>query len=200
MRQANAVSKTRGLTLCVSKSLLHCAAISPVVPVLVRGAGGCPRVDQLPDDLKELAYRNAVELAPRSIFIRRRGPLPLMQAFEHAFRSVPHTICYSVKANSTLAILRLIARFGAGFDVVSGGGLERVLRARSRAAGKVVFSGVGKTVAEISDTSMHSTGSVGLCCIHGHGAGKGEAVALAGTGGDVREQDVDQRTGDGAVR
>ncbi len=72
-----------------------------------------------------------------------------LQAFEHAFRSVPHTICYSVKANSTLAILRLIARLGAGFDVVSGGELERVLRARSRAAGKVVFSGVGKTVAEI---------------------------------------------------
>jgi diaminopimelate decarboxylase len=74
-------------------------------------------------------------------------------AFAHAFRSVPHTLCYSVKANSSLAILRLIAREGAGFDVVSGGELERVLRIdkdRNRAAAKrVVFSGVGKTVPEM---------------------------------------------------
>ncbi|MGB8978327.1 MAG: hypothetical protein WCC32_11610, partial [Terriglobales bacterium] len=51
-----------------------------------------------------------------------------LQAFNKAFRAIPHTICYSVKANSTLAILRLIAQQRGGFDVVSGGELERVLR------------------------------------------------------------------------
>ena len=72
-----------------------------------------------------------------------------IRAFAHAFRSVPHTLCYSVKANSSLAILRLIARAGAGFDVVSGGELERVLRVDGHAAKRVVFSGVGKTVPEM---------------------------------------------------
>ena len=67
------------------------------------------------------------------------------RSFEHAFRKVPHTVCYSVKANSSLGILRLLAETGCGFDVVSGGELERVLRVDRRAAKKVVFSGVGKT-------------------------------------------------------
>ncbi|MBI3476024.1 MAG: diaminopimelate decarboxylase [Acidobacteria bacterium] len=72
-----------------------------------------------------------------------------LQAFARAFRAVPHTLCYSVKANSTLSILRLVERAGAGFDIVSGGELERVLRVRKTAARQVVFSGVGKTVAEM---------------------------------------------------
>jgi diaminopimelate decarboxylase len=69
--------------------------------------------------------------------------------FHQAFGRVPHTVCYSVKANSSLSILRVLARLGAGFDVVSGGELERVLVANRPAAKKVVFSGVGKTAAEI---------------------------------------------------
>ena len=72
-----------------------------------------------------------------------------LHAFAHAFQSIPHTLCYSVKANSTLAILRLVSGEGAGFDVVSGGELQRVLRANRKAAAKVVFSGVGKTAAEM---------------------------------------------------
>ena len=71
-------------------------------------------------------------------------------AFDRAFRELPHTICYSVKANSNLSILRLLARKGCGFDVVSGGELERVMIADRRAARKVVFSGVGKTREEIT--------------------------------------------------
>jgi diaminopimelate decarboxylase len=55
-------------------------------------------------------------------------------AFDAAFQGVPHTICYSVKANSNLSILRLLAKKGCGFDVVSGGELERVLIADRRAA------------------------------------------------------------------
>jgi diaminopimelate decarboxylase len=72
-----------------------------------------------------------------------------LKAFQRAFRTVPYTLCYSVKANSTLGILRLIARQGAGFDVVSGGELERVLRVKRQATRSVVFSGVGKTVPEM---------------------------------------------------
>jgi diaminopimelate decarboxylase len=69
--------------------------------------------------------------------------------FQSAFRAVPHLVCYAVKANSTLAILELFARRGAGFDVVSGGELERVLTVDRAAAERTVFSGIGKTAAEM---------------------------------------------------
>ena len=72
-----------------------------------------------------------------------------MRIFQHAFRRVRHTVCYSVKANSNLTILRLLADMDCGFDVVSGGELERVLRVDKHAAQKVVFSGVGKTREEM---------------------------------------------------
>lgn len=70
------------------------------------------------------------------------------RAYDSSFGAVPHSICYSVKANSNLAILRLLAAAGAGFDIVSGGELHRVLKAGGDPA-KVVFSGVGKTATEI---------------------------------------------------
>jgi len=70
--------------------------------------------------------------------------------FDRAFRAIPHTICYSVKANSNLTILRLLTRKGCGFDVVSGGELDRVLAADRKAVKKVVFSGVGKTREELT--------------------------------------------------
>ena len=72
-----------------------------------------------------------------------------MRAFQHAFRRTRHTVCYSIKANSNLGIMRLLAREGCGFDVVSGGELARVLVVDKRAAKKVVFSGVGKTREEM---------------------------------------------------
>lgn len=71
------------------------------------------------------------------------------RALELAFAGVSHTICYSVKANSNLSVLRMLAQLGAGFDIVSGGELERVRLARKKALSKVVFSGVGKTEAEL---------------------------------------------------
>ena len=70
------------------------------------------------------------------------------QRFDQAFAGQPHLLCYSVKANSNLAILNLFARLGAGFDIVSGGELARVLAAGGDAR-HVVFSGVGKTAAEM---------------------------------------------------
>ena len=69
--------------------------------------------------------------------------------FQSAFAARPHTICYAVKANSSLAIMRLLGQQGAGFDIVSGGELERVRKAHKPALAKVVFSGVGKQIWEI---------------------------------------------------
>ena len=66
-----------------------------------------------------------------------------------SFAQVPHTVCYAVKANSSLALLKLLADLGCGFDIVSGGELERVRRASPGALDRVVFSGVGKQAWEI---------------------------------------------------
>lgn len=80
------------------------------------------------------------------------------RAYEEAFGDTPHRICYAVKANFNLALLALLARAGAGFDIVSGGELFRVLRAGGDPS-RVVFSGVGKTAEEIEfalDRGIHS--------------------------------------------
>ncbi len=70
------------------------------------------------------------------------------KAFDTALAGHPHLVCYAVKANSNLAVLNVLAKLGSGFDIVSIGELERVLKAGGEAA-KVVFSGVGKTRREI---------------------------------------------------
>src|SRR6185437_4103508 len=75
--------------------------------------------------------------------------------FAEAFSEQSHLVCYAVKANSALAILRLLAERGAGFDIVSGGELERVLAVSKAAAARAVFSGVGKTAGEI-DLALRS--------------------------------------------
>jgi diaminopimelate decarboxylase len=75
--------------------------------------------------------------------------------FTQAFADQDHLVCYAVKANSALAILKLLDRAGAGFDIVSGGELERVLAVNKAAAARVVFSGVGKTAPEI-DLALRS--------------------------------------------
>ena len=69
--------------------------------------------------------------------------------FQQALKGREHLVCYAVKATSALAILKLLAGHGAGFDIVSGGELERVKAAAPEAVERVVFSGVGKTAAEI---------------------------------------------------
>jgi len=70
------------------------------------------------------------------------------RAFDAAFGQHPHLVCYAVKANSNLAVLNILARLGAGFDIVSGGELARVLRAGGNPQ-RIVFSGVGKSSTEI---------------------------------------------------
>jgi diaminopimelate decarboxylase len=69
--------------------------------------------------------------------------------FQEAFASRPHTLCFAVKANSALAILKVLAAHGAGFDIVSGGELARVTKAAKPALRRTVFAGVGKQVPEI---------------------------------------------------
>ena len=70
------------------------------------------------------------------------------QVFDRAFSAVPHIVCFSVKANSNIALLRVFAKEGGGFDIVSGGELFRALRAGADPK-KIVFSGVGKKKDEI---------------------------------------------------
>ena len=80
--------------------------------------------------------------------------------FDAAFDDTPHLVCYAMKANSNLAVLSLLAQLGAGFDIVSGGELARVIAAGGDPA-KVVFSGVGKSAAE-----MEAALAAGILCFN----------------------------------
>ena len=75
--------------------------------------------------------------------------LARLRMFQQAFAGVPHTVCFAVKANSSLALLKLLAAEGTGFDIVSGGELARVRKVARTALGRVVFAGVGKQQAEL---------------------------------------------------
>jgi diaminopimelate decarboxylase len=77
-----------------------------------------------------------------------RAVLETWRQYDGALAGLPHRICYAVKANSNLALMTLLAREGAGFDIVSGGELYRALKAGADPGG-IVFSGVGKTADEI---------------------------------------------------
>ncbi len=106
-----------------SKSALHCERVS----------------------LADLAKKHGTPL-----YVYSAGQiLDRYQLFANAFGHRDHLICYSVKANSNLSILKLLAGKGSGFDIVSGGELLRILEVDKKAARRVVFSGVGKTAAEI---------------------------------------------------
>jgi diaminopimelate decarboxylase len=80
--------------------------------------------------------------------------------FDSGLAGVDHLVCYAVKANSNLAILDVLARLGAGFDIVSGGELARVLAAGGRGE-RVIFSGVGKSRAE-----MRAALEAGIACFN----------------------------------
>lgn len=82
------------------------------------------------------------------------------QSFDNALQGRSHLVCFAVKANPSLAILNTFARLGAGFDIVSGGELARVMAAGGD-AGKVVFSGVGKTAEE-----MRQALTLGIKCFN----------------------------------
>jgi diaminopimelate decarboxylase len=95
--------------------------------------------------VRELAQRYGTPLYIYSTATLKRH----FVAFDSAFDSVPHLTCYSVKANSNLSVLRLLASLGAGMDIVSGGELYRALLAGVPAE-RIVYSGVGKKAPEIA--------------------------------------------------
>src|SRR3990167_1119660 len=88
------------------------------------------------------------------------------RAFDDALKGRERLICYAVKANSSVAVLNLLARLGSGFDIVSGGELERVLKAGGDPR-KTVFSGVGKSAAE-----LRAALAAGLLCFNVESAGE----------------------------
>ncbi len=105
-------------------------------------------------DLTEVAGRAGTPCYVYSAGALRRA----YRVFEEGLAGAPHLVCFAVKANGNLAVLRLLAEAGAGFDIVSGGELFRVLRAGADPS-KVVFSGVGKTREEIEaalEAGIHS--------------------------------------------
>ena len=94
------------------------------------------------------------------MFIRARRWPAAYGEFDAAFAGRDHLVCYAVKANSNLAILNLFARLGSGFDIVSGGELQRVLKAGGDPQ-KIVFSGVGKRPEE-----MRAALNAGILCFN----------------------------------
>jgi diaminopimelate decarboxylase len=90
--------------------------------------------------------------------------------YDAAFAGIPHLVCYAMKANSNLAVLNLFARRGSGFDIVSGGELARVIAAGGDPA-KVVFSGVGKSEAE-----MEAAIEAGILCFNVESAAELETL------------------------
>ena len=111
--------------------------------------------------LEGVALDTLAERFGTPLYVYSRAALEAAyRAYAEAFAATPHLVCYAVKANSSLAILNVFARLGAGFDIVSGGELARVLAAGGD-AGKVVFSGVGKTTAE-----MRAALEAGILCFN----------------------------------
>lgn len=111
--------------------------------------------------IEEVALSTLAERHGTPLYVYSAGAIEARyRAFTDAFGGHPHRVCYAVKANSNLAVLQLLAGLGAGFDIVSGGELERVLRAGGDPSG-IVFSGVGKTVAE-----MERALEVGVACFN----------------------------------
>jgi len=104
--------------------------------------GGTLACEDVPLDAIAHAHGTPAYIYSRQAMVHR------FRSYRNALTGLPHRICYSVKANSNLAVLATFAREGAGFDIVSGGELYRVLTAGGDPA-SVVFSGVGKTEAEI---------------------------------------------------
>jgi diaminopimelate decarboxylase len=111
--------------------------------------------------IEDVALDTLAERFGTPLYVYSRQALEsAYQDYVRAFADTPHLICYAVKANSSLAILNLFAGLGAGFDIVSGGELARVLAA-SGDPGKVVFSGVGKTTDE-----MRAALEAGILCFN----------------------------------
>lgn len=110
---------------------------------------------------EDVAVTQLAEQYGTPLYVYSRATLERhYRAYDEALGDHPHLICYAVKANSNLAVLNVLARLGAGFDIVSIGELERVLAAGGDAS-KVIFSGVGKQAHE-----MRRALEVGIKCFN----------------------------------
>jgi diaminopimelate decarboxylase len=132
----------------------------PGAPFLARAADGALTLEGHP--LAALARRFGTPLFVYS----RAAMLAALAPYQRALQGRRHLVCYAMKANSNLAVLQTFAEAGCGFDIVSGGELERVLAAGGSAA-KVVFSGVGKTAAE-----MQQALTAGVRCFNVESSGE----------------------------
>lgn len=107
---------------------------------------------------EDVAISELAETYGTPLYVYSRATLERhWHAFDDALTGRDHLVCYAVKANSNIAVLNILARLGSGFDIVSGGELQRVLRAGGDPA-KIVFSGVGKQAHEMAfalDTGIH---------------------------------------------
>ena len=122
---------------------------------------------------EELPVTQLAERFGTPLYLYSRDALEThYRAFDDAFGEHPHRVCYAVKANSNLAVLQVLAQAGAGFDIVSGGELERVLRAGGEPR-NIVFSGVGKTAGEMADALK-----VGIHCFNVESAAELELLNL----------------------
>ncbi len=98
---------------------------------------------------EEVPLRRIAEEVGTPVYVYSAGALvAAYDALDHAFAAVPHMLCYSIKGNMNLAVIRTLVARGAGADVTSGGELFRALRAGAEPR-RIVYSGVGKTAAEI---------------------------------------------------
>jgi diaminopimelate decarboxylase len=141
--------------------------------------------------LGELARRFGTPLYAYSMAAMARA----LSAYQRALAGRDHLICYAVKANSNLAVLQWFARQGCGFDIVSGGELERVLAAGGDPA-RIVFSGVGKTRAEMAQAL-----AAGVLCFNVESVGELESLSAVAAGKGCTAQvslrvnpDVDAKT------
>jgi diaminopimelate decarboxylase len=105
---------------------------------------------------EDLPVRTLAQEYGTPLYVYSQGTLTdHIQRLDRALAPVPHTICYAVKANSNLAVLRVFAELGAGFDIVSAGELQRVIAAGGDPT-RAVFAGVGKTAEEIALALRHN--------------------------------------------
>jgi diaminopimelate decarboxylase len=117
------------------------------------------RSDQL--FIEDVCLRDLARQYGTPLFVYSKAAmLSALGAYQRGFAGRKAQICYAMKANSSLAVLQVFAQAGCGFDIVSGGELERVLAAGGKAS-KIIFSGVGKTRPE-----MHQALKAGIACFN----------------------------------
>jgi diaminopimelate decarboxylase len=128
---------------------------------------GTPHLARRPDGALALeghALDALASLYGTPLYVYSRGAmLAALASYQQALRGREHLVCYAIKANSSLAVLQTFAEAGAGFDIVSGGELARVLAAGGQAS-RIVFSGVGKTRDEMRAALL--AGGTGVRCFN----------------------------------